>query len=97
MKRKDYSLDTIQYNRLRYLRKWKWLPQTVIWIEDPMWYDGICYYMDRKWRRYSIVAHIPLNNDELCKYWFIYKVKYIVDWPGKYNYHYEILSKREDS
>ena len=80
------------------IRPWdKELPDDIIWIEDPIWYDGICMYQDSKWNKYSTRAYLPLDDDEMCRYWYIYKVKQIIDWDGPYNYHYEILSKRLDS
>lgn len=72
------------------------LPDDIIWIEDPIWYDGIYMYQDSKWNKYSTRAHLPLDDDEMCRYWYIYKVKQITDWEWAYNYHYEIISKRVD-
>jgi hypothetical protein len=72
------------------------LPDDIIWVEDPIWYDGICYYQDSKWNKYSTRAHILIDKDELCRYWYIYKVEEVKDWDWPYNYHYKILSKRVD-
>lgn len=96
MHRSNYTREEINFNRWTYKRKTLWLPSPVIGCEDPMWYDGIYCYMDRKWRRYSVRANIPMTTDEMCKYWHIYKVEKIIDWPGPYEYHYKILSERED-
>ena len=73
------------------------MPNPVVGCEDPMWYDGIYCYMDRNWKKYSTRANLPIANDEMCKYWYIYKVKQVKDWDWPFNYHYEILSKREDA
>ena len=60
-----------------------------IWVEVPWWYDWIAFFLD-KGKKYSRVAHLPLEDDELCKYWRIYKVKPIGE------YYFKILSERED-
>lgn len=69
-----------------------------IWIiEDPIWYDGFFCYQDMNtWQRYSKVAHIPLEKDEMCKYGKIYKVEQVRTWPGSFDYYYKILSERLD-
>lgn len=67
------------------------------WLEDVCWYDWIFCYEDKDtWKRYSKVAHIPIDIDEMCKYWEIYKVKLIKDGKWKFDYHYQILSSRPD-
>lgn len=52
-------------------------------------YDWIAYYLD-KGKKYSRVAHIPIEEDELCKYGKIYKVEQIGD------YDFKIISERPD-
>ena len=74
----------------------KEVPKWWIGIEDPCWYDGICCWQDEEWNSYSRVALIPLKENEMCKYGKIYEVEQIIDWPWTYNYHYKILSSRED-
>ena len=98
MHRWNYDYKEIQSNIEDYKRKLrvKPLPKDVIGVEDPIWYDGIFCYQTPDWKRYSTRAHIPLEKNEMCRYWYIYKVKQIIDWDGPYNYHYEILSKRVD-
>ena len=67
------------------------------WIEEIYWYDGIAYYENKNtWQRYSKVAHIPLEKDEMCKHGKIYKVEQVKTWPRKYDYYYKILSERPD-
>ena len=62
------------------------------WVEVWGRYDWIAYYEDKNtWQRYSKLAHIPIEKDELCKYGKIYKVEQI----GKFDY--KILSSRLDS
>lgn len=72
------------------------MPDDVIGVEDWNWYDWIAYYLDEKtWQRYSRNYH-PINDDEMCKYNKVYKVKEIIDWPWLLQYHYEILEERPD-
>lgn len=69
----------------------------LIWVEDPLWYDWVCYYLDEKTKkRYSTRSYIEIDEDELCKYWKIYKVEQIKDWDEIFDYHYKIISERED-
>lgn len=84
------------FNQLRTMAK---LPEwDHIWIiEDPIWYDGFFCYQDMNtWQRYSKVAHLPLEKDEMCKYGKIYKVEQVRTWPGTFDYYYKILSERPD-
>lgn len=99
MHRNNYDYKEIVFNRRchNHKLKVKELPEDVIGIEDPIWYDGIFCYQDKQWNRYSTRAHIPIGEDEMCRYWCIYKVKQIIDWDWPYNYHYEIISTREDN
>lgn len=71
-------------------------PEGWMSIEDPMRYDWICLYQDKDGNRYSVWAHIPLEKDELCKLWYIYKVEQIRDWEWPFDYEYKIISWRED-
>ena len=97
MKRWDYTHKSIANHRLDHNKKDTYtLPEDCIWIEDPMWYDGIYMYQDEAWNRYSTRAYKPLKKDEMCRYWYIYKVRLIIDWKWTYDYHYEIISRRED-
>ena len=65
------------------------------WIEVWWWYDWIAYYEDKDtWQKYSKVAHVPIDKDELCKYWYIYKVRH--NWEDKSNFDFEVLSRRPD-
>lgn len=64
-------------------------------IEDPMRYDWVALYIDSEWNRYSRNLN-PIEKDELCRYWYIYKVKHVKDWEWTFNYHYEIISRRPD-
>ncbi len=70
------------------------LPKGVWWIEVRWWYDWIAYYEDKNtWERFSKYAHIPIANDELCKYGKIYKVRH--SWE-EYDYNFIIVSERDD-
>lgn len=72
------------------------MPDNVIWIEDWNWYDWIAYYLDEAtWQRYSRNWY-PIANDEMCKYWKVYKVEEIVDWEWQFDYHYKIIAERLD-
>lgn len=72
------------------------MPEDVIWVEVYNWYDWIAYYLDEKtWQRYSR-NWFPIDDDEICKYWYVYKVECIKDWPEEYNYHFRVISRRED-
>ena len=67
------------------------------WIEEIFWYDGIAYYENKNtWQRYSRAGY-PIADDEMCLYWDVCKVEKIQDWPGEYNYHWKILSRRPDT
>lgn len=73
----------------------------VIWIEDWMWYDWIAYYENTETKqRYSRNGY-EIGNDELCKptvdWWVVCKVEQVIDWPGRFDYHYKILSTRPDN
>jgi len=99
MHRQDFTLEDVQYNRRLSKRKRTKplkLPDDVIWIEDPIWYDGIFCYQASDWTRYSRVAHIPIEKDEMCKWWYIYKVELVKHSNEPFDYDYKILSKRPD-
>lgn len=68
----------------------------LIWIEDPIWYDWIAYYEDKKGNRYSRNGN-PIERYELCKHWFIFETIIKTDWPGAYEYHYEVTDVRPDT
>ena len=72
------------------------MKEKIIWVEDRMWYDGIAYYKDEEtWKRFSRNWN-PIEDNEMCKPWWIYKIKLIKDWDWPFDYHYKILDKRED-
>ena len=63
----------------------------IIWIEVPTFYDWVCYYLDKDTnKKYSPRTNKELGEDEYCKYWYIYKLK----WVDEFNY--EVISKRLD-
>lgn len=98
MHRWNYTAKEISNNRFAHRCKTTTkMPDDVIGIEDWNWYDGICCYEDKQKNRYSVRAHKPIAKDEICKYWKIYKVKCIRDWEWTFEYHYEILSERDDA
>lgn len=99
MHRWNYDYKEIQSNRDTYKRtlRVKPLPKDVIGCEDPIWYDGIFCYQTPDWKRYSTRAHIPLEKNEMCAYWMIFKVEKVDDWEWEFNYHYDILSSRPDN
>ena len=99
MHRQDFSLEDVQHNRRLSKRKRTKpleLPEGTIWIEDPIWYDGICMYQAPDWTRYSKFAHIPIEEDEMCKWWKIYKVELARHSDEPFDYEYRILSERPD-
>ena len=58
---------------------------------EVLWrYDWISHREDEQGNKYSRIAKIPIAEDELCRYWKIYKVEAIDD------YTYKALSERED-
>jgi len=70
------------------------LKEGVRWIEVWWRYDWIAYYEDKNtWERFSKYAHIPIANDELCKYGKIYKVRH--SWE-QYDFNFIIVSERPD-
>lgn len=60
------------------------------WIEVRGRYDWIAYRQDEQLKRLSRIAKIPIEDDELCKYSKIYKVKQI------WEYSFKIISERDD-
>lgn len=75
------------------------MPKGVVWIEDPMRWDFIAYFLDESnWQKYSRNGY-PIWKDEMCREWMpgtICKVKLIRDGKGPFDYHYEVLSSRPD-
>lgn len=62
----------------------------LIAVEVRWRYDGISHYIDKDKNRFSRIAKLPMEKDELCKHWKIYKVE-------EYKpYCFKILSERED-
>lgn len=66
-----------------------------------MWYDWIAYYENTETKqRYSRNGY-EIGNDELCKptvdWWVVCKVEQVIDWLGRFDYHYKILSTRPDN
>lgn len=68
----------------------------LIWIEDPIWYDWIAYYEDKKGNRYSRNGN-RIERYEMCKHGFIFETIIKTDWPGAYEYHYEVTDARPDT
>jgi len=60
-------------------------------VEIPWRYDWIAYYEDKDWNRYSRNWN-PIEKDEVCRYGWIYKVKFY----DKRWIKYKILWWRED-
>lgn len=60
------------------------------WVEVRWRYDGIAYREDKDWNRFSRIAKIPIEKDELCRYWKICKIKNL------WEYEFKVLSERED-
>ena len=99
MKRKDITFEDVEFNRRQFKHKISEpleLPEGTIWIEDPIWYDGIYCYQAPDGTKYSKRAHIPIEEDEMCKYWNIYKVELVKHSDEPFDYDYKILSKRPD-
>lgn len=72
--------------------KTKEAESTIIWVECPTFYDWICYYLDKETgKKYSTRLRKEIAEDEYCRYWYIYKLK----WIDKYNY--EVISKHLDN
>ena len=71
------------------------MPKDITGWEDWNWYDGIAYYEDKEWNRYSRNGN-PIEKDEMCKYWKIYKVRMEKYGEWKWDYRWKILSERED-
>ena len=71
------------------------MPENYIGVEDPIRYDGIAFYQDSEWNRYSRNLH-PIEKDEMCKYWKVYKVEETVDWDWPFDCHYKIIAERLD-
>lgn len=73
------------------------MPKWVIGVEDPIRGDFIAYYLDEKtWQKYSRYGY-PIAEDEMCReWWTICKVESIIDGEWRFDYHYKILSSRED-
>lgn len=68
-----------------------------IWgIEDWNRYDGIAFYENRNTKQRYSRAGYPIANDEMCKYWKIYKVEMVKDWEWDFDYHWKVLSVRPD-
>lgn len=60
-------------------------------VEVVWWYDWTAYYYDpEEKQRYSVVAHVSIKDDELCRRWMIYKTKQIG------NYDFKVLDYRID-
>lgn len=64
----------------------------IIGVEISGWYDWVAYYLNQKtWQRYSR-TWLPIDIDEVCRPWGIYKVEfYDKRWT-----EYKILSSRPD-
>lgn len=66
------------------------------WVEDRNRYDGIAYYENINTKQRYSRAGYPIENDEMCRYWYICKVEKVIDWPWTFEYHWKILSRRPD-
>lgn len=66
------------------------------WVEDWNWYDWIAYYENINTKQRYSRAGYPIENDEMCRYWYICKVEMIKDGPWQFEYHWKILSRRPD-
>ena len=64
--------------------------ENLIWIEVLWRYDWVSHWQDEKWNKFSKNKMIPLEDDELCRYWKIYKVK------DNGDYTFTILSERDE-
>ena len=68
------------------------MPEWVIGVEDWMWGDFLAFYLDEStWQRYSRKGY-PIENDEVCRYWEVFKVEFY----DKRWIKYKILSRRPD-
>lgn len=84
---------------IRKLKKFKRLDNTPHWLvghEDPMWYDWIFRYVDKEWNYYSRAGN-PITKDEMCKPGVIYTVIIHQEWPGRFDYSYQIVWARPDT
>lgn len=61
------------------------IPVQVVWRDN-----STAYLKDKDWNKFSMYAKVPMEDDELCSKWWIYKVERI------YTYTYKVVSKRED-
>lgn len=59
-------------------------------VEVRWWYDGISHYIDKDKNRFSRIAKLPMEKNELCLHWKICKVEQMGD------YSFRILSERDD-
>lgn len=73
------------------------MPQWVIGVEDYNWYDWIAYYFYQAENKRFSRNWYPIARDEMCLPWEICKVKWVKDWPGDFEYHWKILSRRPDT
>lgn len=73
------------------------MPEWVIGVEHPLWYDWVAYYLDETtWQRYSRNGY-PISDDEMCKYGEVFKVKIIKVWESDWDIKFEVLSRRPDT
>lgn len=59
-------------------------------VEVCWWYDWISHYVDEEGNKFSRIARLPMEKDELCLHWKIYKVEQTGD------YSFRVLSERDD-
>lgn len=64
--------------------------EKLISVEVRWWYDWTAYYIDQANNKYSVIGKMPMDDDELCLRWMIYKVKWIDDYTP------QMLSSRKD-
>ena len=86
------ALFFIQTTMVTNKTKTKEVENTIIGIEIPAFYDWVCYYLDTETgKRYSTRLRKEIENDEYCRYGYIYKLKWIDEFT------YEVISKRLDN
>lgn len=65
-------------------------PKELIPVEVRWRYDGVSHYVDEEGNKFSRIARLPMEKDELCLHWKICKVEQTGD------YSFRILSERDD-
>ena len=86
----------MDYNAIRKFKKLDNTPHWLTGFEDPMWYDGICYYKDKNNTKYSRAGNIIWEH-EICKPGIIYNTIIHQEWPWTFDYSYQIIWARPDT